>query len=204
MSPWVVSGSTSRSPERNKRPAGFFLLSLGFCFRDRLSLSPWVCSMLLDLAHMVAHTRVSVCSPAASPYISKKFCACIYLFPIPPNSSHPYCDSLLEENCYWCTWYRTIHSSFWTMRRGSVYRARCLSLPLPQLPTLSSFSPGSLPFPFFSLFLSSSFAPSLLPFLYPYPSFPAFLSLYISLQFSCLSPSFLSPSLSCSPSSFLP
>lgn len=65
----------------------------------------------------------------------------------------------------------------------------------------SSLSPGSLPFPFFSLFLSSSFAPSLLHFLYPYPSFPAFPPLL-----SYLLPSSLLPSLpfSFSPSIFLP
>lgn len=153
--------------------------------------------MLLDFAHMVAHTRVSVCYPAASPYGSKKFYTPIYLFPIPPkppSSSHPYCDSSLEEN--YCPLFFLSNEKRLCLQ--SQLQPSGLSLPLPQLPTLSSFSPGSLPFPLFSLFLS------FLSFIRILASLPFSLSPSPFNSLACLLPSFLSPPLSRSPSSLLP
>lgn len=128
-----------------------------------------------------------------------------FSFPcITPPSSHTYCDSLLEENCYWFAWHCIHHPLFLlSNKEGLCLQSQPepsgLLLPLPQLPTL-------IPLSWFS---SLSFLFSLLLLLFcSSPSFPLSPSLLPSLSTSpfnslaCLLP----PSfhLSFSPSIFLP
>lgn len=129
-----------------------------------------------------------------------------FSFPcITPPSSHTYCDSLLEENCYWFAWHCILHPLFLlSNKEGLCLQSQPepsgLLLPLPQLPIL-------IPLSWFSS-LSFLFSLLLLLFYSFSPSFPLFPSLLPCLSTSpfnslaCLLPPSLH--LSFSPSIFLP